>query len=111
MKIETLVGLGLIGVLVWQISKRGNSTTYVTNQPMERGTRWEDVAVQGIQTVGEVAGVAIQNSRADARDDAACRANARSQVAAAQDAGVEVQGGDWNAIEEQIFQACSAGIS
>tara|TARA_B100000131_G_C18001027_1_gene566507 strand:+ start:705 stop:1049 length:345 start_codon:yes stop_codon:yes gene_type:complete len=114
MKIENLIGIGLIGILVWQISKRGNggAPTFVTNQAPERNTRWEDVALQGIRTVGEVGAVAIQRSRAGAAANSAqCRANAQQQVAAARASGVTVQGNDWASVEEQIYQACVAGIS
>ncbi len=114
MKIENLIGFGLIAALVWQISKRdgGSGAPTIYNAAPPRGTRWEDALVQGIQTAGQVAEAAIRSQQAGAAANSAqCRANAQQQVAAAQASGVTVQGNDWASVEDQIYQACVAGIS
>ena len=114
MKVENLIGFGLIAALVWQISKRngGSAAPTIFAPAAPRQTRWEDVAVQGIQTAGQITEVAIRSQQAGAAADSAqCRANAQQQVAAAQASGVTVQGNDWASVEDQIYQACVAGIS
>ena len=113
MKTENILGLALIGVLVWQISKRNAAgPTIVTNQAAPRGTRWEDALVQGIQTAGQITEAAIRSSQASAATSSAgCRAQAQRQVREAQEAGVTVQGGQWGSVEDSIYNACVSGIS
>ena len=113
MKVENLIGFGLIAALVWQISKRngGSASPAIFAPAAPRQTRWEDVAVQGIQTVGQVTQTVIRNQQASAANAAQCRSNAQQQVADARRAGVTVAGDDWASVEDQIYQACVAGIS
>mgnify|MGYP003150189098 CR=1 FL=1 len=108
MKTETLLGFGLIGLLVWQIAKRRPTTTIVGAAPGARAaaTRWEDVAKQGIITAGDITRAAMS---APSNTPSKCRENAQAQGAAARASGV--QSDDWLGIEEQIYQACLAGVS
>jgi hypothetical protein len=115
MKTETLLGFGLIGLLVWQIAKRRPTTTIVGAAPGARAaaTRWEDVARQGIITAGDITRAALSSpgvqSAAASGSNQGCRDNAQSEVTLARAQGVESN--DWLGIEEQIYQACIAGIS
>ena len=115
MKVENLIGFGLIAALVWQISKRdgGSGAPTIYNAAPPRGTRWEDALVQGIQTAGQVAEAAIRSQQqASAATAAGCRVQAQRQVREAQAAGVTIAGNDsWADVESRIYQACVAGIS
>lgn len=113
MKPETLIGLGVIGFLIFQSMKRSPQTIGspgVLPPPAAPGTRWEDVALQGVRTAGEVTQSIIART---ATENPACARYAQGRMAGYPNLWSDDpdRQAEWRRLYQTQFDACKANPS